>query len=847
MYRPTYGRYEVIERLGQGGMGIVYRGEDPMLDRPVAIKTLLPERLTEQAVDRFRREARSAAKLRSPHIVTIFDIGNQEEIYKGKPANIWYIVMEYVQGQTLTEFLQGPPGDPLELDRRLRFFVQVLEAMRDAHAAGVVHRDLKPDNVMVTSEGVVKVMDFGLAFVDGSHSLTNDGQMMGTPAYLSPEQAQGAITDHRTDIYSLGVILFETLTGRLPFDATHYMEMLRKVLEEPPRSPREFLPDVPPALERMALRCLRKSPDDRYQSVDEILAELELFLKQAPRPPAPPRPDTSEAPRALPPQMPFDFRSLESMEPQQKPEPPPSLQSVPPPPVPQVSPGERTLADTPPMSNNSYLLPFMRMQGSPLVASDQWMLDAHKPRPLEEAKPPRPPIELGPISPEPEAEGPVGLICSRCGSENEPSRQYCTECGDLLAPSHFVINREADAYLASGLEAFQMGRWQQATFDLQQALDRRPDMGEAHLYLGRALLELQELEKAELSLGRAVDLLNTAEPFLALADLYQRTDRFDDLIASLSEALRRSQDSDTRCRLAFLLQERGRFEEAIHHYKKVLKADPRHFNANRQFGLLLAAGDRPETAIQYLEEACAQDPHDAHICSLLARLYLRVRRVDRAQQALKTAIQHNQDNSALRAELGALYQAQNKEDLAFQELGRALDLDRGNREARVRLASIFERHGRVGEAVNELEEALKFHPQDLQIHRRLGELYLAGKDLNQAMRHFEEVVKLDPASAEMHSRLGRIYLKKNYTEQSIQEYRKAVDLHPVDPDYREDLGMAYYCSGQYDLAFEELRKASTLDGRNPDYPKALGMLKYELGDFEESVRHLKVALEKKPG
>ncbi len=826
-----YGRYQVIDQLGSGGMGIVFHGLDPLLERPVAIKTLHPARLTQPAIDRFLREARTAAKLDSPHIVRIHTIEQQPETYLGKPITVHFIVMEFVAGRTLGEFLQGAPANQAELEKRLRLFLQVLEGIKYAHSRGVVHRDLKPDNVMVTPEGVVKVMDFGLAFFEDSHSLTDAGQTMGTPAYLSPEQAMGSPADHRTDIYSLGVILFELLTGELPIMASHPAEMIRKVIDAPPRNPREVVPTLAPALELMVSRCLRKQPEARYATVDEMIAELELFLKgESDRPPVKPAPvsEPTIAPWSPPPGATFadgappvsraiDFRSLE--------------------PQPPVAEQESPLAFMPPST-------FVKFGQSPAVASDSWLLEAKENQgPLyQKLEQPRPvDIPAAPVA---------AVICSRCGAENQSGAELCQTCGmELQQKSYFKIDQEAKTHLAAGLKALEAGRFQQAVFDLQQALSRNPELGEAHLNLGRAFTELSEYDSAHTALQRSIEIMvDSTEPYLALADLFQRQELFGEVIACLQEVLRRTPaDADSRCRLAFLLQGQGRVAEAVDQYRRVLRTDSRNLQANRQYGLMLAGGERPEEAIPYLEMACEADPEDAHTASLLARLYQKARKADRAQQILRSAIAHNQDNASLYADLGALYQAQGREDLAINELSRALELDQGNRDARVCLAAVYERHGNLPRALRELEKALDFHPQDLQIHRRLGELYLQTQDLDRALAHFEEVVRLDPASAAMHNRLGRLYLKKNYTDRSIEEYQRAVELHKVDPEYREDLAMAYYCAKKFDLAAEELRKAALLDGQNPDYPKAMGMLKFELGDNETAVACLKMALAKKPG
>lgn len=902
------GRYRIIEELGRGGMGVVYRGEDPVLERQVAIKILPPKKLTQKAVDRFLREAKTAARLDSPYIVKIHDIGEVDEIH--------FIVMEFVEGQTLGEILskEEAPGSKA-LEERLRIFWQVLQAVRYAHENGVIHRDLKPDNIMVTSAGQVKVMDFGLAFFEGSHSLTEVGQVMGTAAYVSPEQALGRLTDPRTDVYSLGVILFEMVTGRWPFSASNPLEMFRKVAEAPPPSPRDFNSSVPLSLEMIILRSLRKDPEDRYQGLGEFIADFEHFLKrsslhvelpgsgppafEAPSsPPVTLEPASWKAPTSIPPPPPTPVfpapgpalrAPLEATRAEAPVEPPkphprafspaapplaialpraPIEASPPPPPRPaerdpvsealgypvagataSEAPPAPTAAPSAPQTSSTYH-PFIQGPTGG-IASSSWMANVRQEQVTgridqlmdrlrdDEAQQSRLLAERPEVN---------RTVCARCGAENPSERKLCVECGEVLSPSHFVVDREARTHMESGLGLYRNGRYKEAIFEFLQALSRDEELGEAHLYLGRAYLETEEFGRARESLERAVELMeDSADPYLGLADFFQRTEQPDQVLSTLHAALDRDPaDSNTRCRLAFLYHEHGRIDAAIDQYHQAIAHQPEHLEANRQLGLILAASDRLDEAIPFLEQACLLDPRDPHAHSLLARLYARRRRYSHAQQALRMAIQLDTRDASLRADLAAIYQAQNQDHLAAQELQEALELDRGNRDASLRLAQLLERHGSTSEAVRRLDKALEFHPRDLQIHRQLGELHMRSGRLDDALRHFEEVVKLDPASAELHHRLGRIYLKKRYDEQSVQAYRKAVELHPVNPEFREDLAMAYYCSGQLPSAIHELSKASRLDYTNASYPKALGMLHVEQGDYEEAVRDLKRSLELAP-
>jgi eukaryotic-like serine/threonine-protein kinase len=258
------GRYRVLRRLGSGGMADVYLVEDQQLGRRVALK-LLYHRLAEdeQFVERFRREASSAASLQHPNIVGIFDRGEWDGTY--------YIAMEYVEGRTLKDIVrERGPAPP---DAAADVVLQILRAARFAHQRGVVHRDIKPQNVLIDEEGRIKVADFGIARA-GASDMTETGSVMGTAQYLSPEQAQGRPVDARSDLYSIGIVLYEMLTGRVPFDAESPVTVALKQVSEAPMLPREIDPAIPPALEGVVLRALEKDPAHRFANADEFIEAL---------------------------------------------------------------------------------------------------------------------------------------------------------------------------------------------------------------------------------------------------------------------------------------------------------------------------------------------------------------------------------------------------------------------------------------------------------------------------------------------------------------------------------------------------------------------------------------------
>jgi serine/threonine-protein kinase len=271
--RTLGGRYSVEAELGRGGMARVYRGTDLVLGRPVAVKVLSSQYAQNGAfVSRFRREAQAAARLNHPNLVQVFDTGSDDGVH--------YIVMEYVDAKTLADYLTG--GGRIMPDRAIELAESVCDALAVAHAQGVIHRDVKPANIMVTRDGQVKVTDFGIARVTSNETVEQTAAVLGTASYLSPEQAQGGAIDQRSDLYSLGCVLYEMLTGRPPFTADSPVAVASKHVLEQPVSASRLNPDVSPELDAVIMRALSKNPDDRYQDAAEMKEDLERARRGLP-------------------------------------------------------------------------------------------------------------------------------------------------------------------------------------------------------------------------------------------------------------------------------------------------------------------------------------------------------------------------------------------------------------------------------------------------------------------------------------------------------------------------------------------------------------------------------------
>jgi non-specific serine/threonine protein kinase len=279
------GPYRVECELGRGGMGVVYLGRDPRLDRPVAIKVLPSEFTSDERRSRFEREARTAAQLSHPNIATIYELGQSEQTY--------FIAMEFIEGKTLHDVLLRP--DPLPASQAVDLGTQIAEGLAAAHSRKIVHRDLKPQNVMLTPEGRVKILDFGLAKITetvthtqtaerslgtSATALTKEQRVLGTAGYMSPEQVRGQQVDSRSDLFTFGIVLYEMLTGEVPFHGESGADIFTAILRDSPKPVSELNPELPTELDRVISRCLDKNRSSRYQSANQVLEDLRRAGRQ---------------------------------------------------------------------------------------------------------------------------------------------------------------------------------------------------------------------------------------------------------------------------------------------------------------------------------------------------------------------------------------------------------------------------------------------------------------------------------------------------------------------------------------------------------------------------------------
>jgi serine/threonine-protein kinase len=271
MVGKTIGKYEILEEIGRGGMAIVYRGRDTELEREVAVKILHPHLSSQpESKRRFHREARAVARLRAPNILEIFD-------YSGHNSEDTYIVTEFIHGTTLRGFFESQREVPTEASALIA--IEVCRGLRHAHENDIIHRDIKPENIMIRNDGVVKITDFGIAQMAGTTQMTMTGQILGSPAYMSPEHVENKPLDFRADIFSLGTLLYWMTTARLPFEGRNPHAVIKRIVEGDFVDPMRVMPAMGDRMAAIVRRCLEVNPDDRYGTVEALANDLEDFLR----------------------------------------------------------------------------------------------------------------------------------------------------------------------------------------------------------------------------------------------------------------------------------------------------------------------------------------------------------------------------------------------------------------------------------------------------------------------------------------------------------------------------------------------------------------------------------------
>jgi serine/threonine protein kinase/tetratricopeptide (TPR) repeat protein len=775
--------YRILGRLGEGGMGVVYKAEDTRLRRTVALK-FLPQKLArdDDARARFVREAQAASSLNHPNICTIHDIDEAD----GR----MFITMACIEGEELREWIQK--GE-LELDEILEIGCQIAEALREAHDRGVVHRDIKPGNIMVTPRGVVKVMDFGIAKLSGATQLTQTGSTTGTVAYMSPEQARGLKLDRRTDIWSLGAVMYEMITRRRPFTGDYERAMIRSILNDTPARMVVLRPDVPAGFERVVGRMLAKDPEARYQNAEGIIADLKK-LREGLEPDAGPARGVCE-PRTAIAVLPFINMSAD--------------------------PEQEYFCDG---ITEEIINALSRIESLHVVARTSAFAFKGKNEDIREIGRK---LNVGAL-----LEGSVRRMGDRLRVTAQLvavadgchlwSDRYDRDAGDV-----FAVQDEISSAIADTLRVKLLGAGARSP-----ASQRSADPEAHNLFLrGRFLAAKRTregLEKGIECFERAI--AKDPEYALAYAGLANALTRLAlQWAASPAEALPRAEKAATRALklddgLAEAHAAMGRVEYAFRHnadgaereLRRAIELNPGYAKAHYLYSSVLAESpERRAEAAEAAERALELDPLSHEIVCWAGRI----------------------------RELS--WDWEGAEDL----YRRAIEIEPDDLTPRLALSNLLAARGRTDQALDEIQGALRRAPDDLWARLTYGWVLYAARRYDEAIEELLPVVEAAPSRYGGHHYLGLAYLRKGMHDDALSELREARGLVEGAPraSVEADLAVAYVMTGKPERArqmVDELAVRWTRHSRSVD----LARVHFALGETDRGFGRLVEACERRePG
>jgi serine/threonine-protein kinase len=770
MTGKTLGKYRLVERLGRGGMAEVYRAFQPSLEREVAIKVMhgyLAE--DESFIGRFKREAKAVAALHHSHIVQVYDFDVEDDMY--------YMVMEHIEGETLKERLRRlyAQGRQMPLEEVARIFRSLCDALDYAHGQGRIHRDLKPGNVMFDGDRLV-LTDFGLATIVGGTRYTLEGSVIGTPAYMSPEQAQGKAGDVRSDIYALGVMLYESVTGQVPFDADTPLAIIMKHVNEPLPMPSRVVVDLPPAVERVILKALAKAPDDRYQSAGALANALETAVKEDIRRTQEAAPSVVEKTSVPGEVLPSDAVPVEVMLPAED-TPPPSAATIPP----EITPSAEeaappvdvaVLAETTPSEVPS---PSMPPRASPSDAAV----------PMPAAKPKRKVWRWVLIG------AAILLVAALAvtaaivvpgwltGDTDEPVVEQPTK-----RPAPLPKDSQAAEHFDKGLKAFEEWEPEKAIAEFTRVIDLAPDFAPAYHMRGVVYRELDHYESAKADLDEAIRLKRDfAQAYFDRALLY--------------------------------LYGFDRVEEAMTDLSMAIDLDPGHVEAHiSRAEIFLWYLGEPQRALPDLDRAIELDPKRPEPWSMRAEAHLALQNLERTIADAEQSLELDWENPHAHWLAADAYYWMEDYGNAVYHYDETIRLEPTN-------LSIYQSRGMahlknydLDEALEDFERVLRVEPDHVAAHYGRGKVLAEVGDYEAAINEFTTVLRYErhtyewPFFIEDHPLIDRAgaYYEMDRLDEAMADLSMLIEQEPY-------LYLPYYYRGQL---FEEVEE---YEAARADYQK----------------------------
>jgi tetratricopeptide (TPR) repeat protein len=912
------GDFRILREVGRGGMGVVYEAEQVSLGRRVALKVLpFAATLDPRQLQRFHNEARAAASLDHPHIVKVHAVGQERGVH--------YYAMQFIDGQTLAAFIaqqrdggaadqptdvhpaapaadtapvaaaptERAPRDRGSFRRAAEWGIQAAEALEHAHQLGVVHRDVKPANLMIDGRGKLWVADFGLARTAADGGLTLTGDLVGTLRYMSPEQAlaQRGVIDHRTDVYSLGATLYELLTLQPAFDGADRQELLRQIAFEEPVRLRRLNQAIPAELETIVLKAMEKNPVDRYATAQELADDLRRWLEDQPiraRRPSWRQVAVKWARRHKPvvgavaavllvvalvsgaaglwwaqkwatTERLADaaLREAEQLAGQSKwPEARAAAQRVD-----GLLEGQgheglrRRLRQLQADLTLVGLLDHIRLKAATIVDGkfDYASADRDYAQLFEERG----------LAVEGED---AGVVAARIQS-SVIRAQLVAALDDWAIAAR---KRARRAWLLEVAQRAQPGQWSDRFRDpavwnkaasLEQ-LAKEAKVGQLSPQLLTALgIVLRRTGLDPVPLWKAAQERHPADFWLnfALGNALEEA-KPEEAIGYYRAALAvRPETTAVYNNLGNALYAKGKVEEAMKHWRQAIQLDPKLAGAHNNLGNALVAKGKVEEAMAHYRQAIALDPKYAHAHTNLGTALSAKGQVEEAMQHWRQAIQLDPKDAWAQTKLGNALKDKGKVEEAIQHYRQAIAIDPKHAQAHSNLGVALYGKGQMEEAIKHYRQAIALDPRYAKAHTGLGLALYAKGQVDEAIQHYRKVIALNPKYALAHTNLGVALVAKGQVGEAIKHYRKAIQLDPKDATAHtnlgaalaakgetDELGVALQVKGERDEAIRAYRKALELDPKNAKAYSNLGNALAAKGQLDEAIQAHRKAIELGP-